>query len=69
MGLASAICPMYIAEIARAVSAVHCFLEPVCHHLRSVGSLFCQLPHLRRHLNPVVEIVDGVNRIMNPEDA
>lgn len=46
VGLASAICPMYIAE--------HCskqhpryigFMEPVCNHIRSVGGIFRQFPY------------------------
>ena len=44
VGLASAICPMYIAELAPCTCAWNTrIVQPVRHHLRNVGGLFCEL--------------------------
>lgn len=70
VGLASAICPMYIAEIAP--SSIRGTLVSWNQFAIIFGQLvvyFVNFLILGDHLNPVVEIVDGVNRIMNPEDA
>lgn len=70
VGLASAICPMYIAEIAP--SSIRGTLVSWNQFAIIFGQLvvyFVNFLILGDHLNPVVEIVDGVNRIMNPEAA
>lgn len=70
VGLASAICPMYIAEIAP--SNIRGTLVSWNQFAIIFGQLvvyFVNFLILGDHLNPVVEIVDGVNRIMNPEEA
>ncbi|WP_418574157.1 D-xylose transporter XylE [Phocaeicola sp.] len=70
VGLASAICPMYIAEIAP--SNIRGTLVSWNQFAIIFGQLvvyFVNFLILGDHLNPVVEIVDGVNRIMNPEAA
>ena len=49
VGLASAICPMYIAEIAPSnIRGTLSVVEPICHHLRTTCRLLCQLPYLGR---------------------
>ena len=70
VGLASAICPMYIAEIAP--SSIRGTLVSWNQFAIIFGQLvvyFVNFLILGDHLNPVVEIVDGVNRIINPEAA
>ena len=70
VGLASAICPMYIAEVAP--SRIRGTLVSWNQFAIIFGQLvvyFVNFLILGDHLNPVVEIVDGVNRIMNPEAA
>ena len=46
VGLASALCPMYIAEVAP--SNIRGTLVSVCYYLRSVGGLYGEFLHLRR---------------------
>lgn len=70
VGLASAICPMYIAEIAP--SGIRGTLVSWNQFAIIFGQLvvyFVNFLILGNHLNPVVEVVNGVNRVMNPEAA
>ena len=65
----------------RHLSDVHCrnrseqhsrntgVVESVCHYLRSVGGLLFNFLILGSHANPVIDLVNGVNQIMNPEAA
>jgi hypothetical protein len=48
VGLASAICPCTSARWPQVASGACCEFQPVCHHLRTAGGLFCQLPDPRR---------------------
>lgn len=70
VGLASAICPMYIAEIAP--SNIRGTLVSWNQFAIIFGQLvvyFVNFLILGSHVNPVIDLVEGVNRIMNPEAA
>lgn len=70
VGLASAICPMYIAEIAP--SDIRGTLVSWNQFAIIFGQLvvyFVNFLILGSHVNPVIDLVEGVNRIMNPEAA
>lgn len=70
VGLASAICPMYIAEIAP--SNIRGTLVSWNQFAIIFGQLvvyFVNFMILGSHANPVIDLVNGVNQIMNPEAA
>lgn len=70
VGLASAICPMYIAEIAP--SNIRGTLVSWNQFAIIFGQLvvyFVNFLILGSHANPVIDLVNGVNQIMNPETA
>ena len=70
VGLASAICPMYIAEIAP--SNMRGTLVSWNQFAIIFGQLvvyFVNFIILGSHANPVVDLVNGVNQVMNPEAA
>ena len=70
VGLASAICPMYIAEIAP--SNMRGTLVSWNQFAIIFGQLvvyFVNYMILGSHANPVIELVNGVNSIMNPDAA
>lgn len=70
VGLASAICPMYIAEIAP--SNIRGTLVSWNQFAIIFGQLvvyFVNFLILGSHVNPVIDLVNGVNQIMNPEAA
>ena len=70
VGLASAICPMYIAEIAP--SNIRGTLVSWNQFAIIFGQLvvyFVNFLILGSHANPVINLVNGVNQIMNPEAA
>jgi SP family xylose:H+ symportor-like MFS transporter len=70
VGLASAICPMYIAEVAP--SNIRGTLVSWNQFAIIFGQLvvyFVNFLILGSHANPVVELVDGVNQIINHGDA
>jgi SP family xylose:H+ symportor-like MFS transporter len=70
VGLASAICPMYIAEIAP--SNLRGTLVSWNQFAIIFGQLvvyFVNFMILGNNVNPVIDLVNGVNQIMNPDDA
>ena len=70
VGLASAICPMYIAEIAP--SNMRGTLVSWNQFAIIFGQLvvyFVNFMILGSHANPVIELVNGVNSIVNPDTA
>ena len=70
VGLASAICPMYIAEIAP--SRIRGTLVSWNQFAIIFGQLvvyFVNFLILGSHANPLIDLVDGVNRVLNPEAA
>lgn len=70
VGLASAICPMYIAEIAP--SNIRGTLVSWNQFAIIFGQLvvyFVNFLILGSNANPVIDLVNGVNQIMNPEAA
>lgn len=70
VGLASAICPMYIAEIAP--SNIRGTLVSWNQFAIIFGQLvvyFVNFLILGSHANPVIDLVNGVNQVMNPEAA
>ncbi|MDE5637897.1 MAG: MFS transporter, partial [Alistipes sp.] len=70
VGLASAICPMYIAEIAP--SSIRGTLVSWNQFAIIGGQLivyFVNFMILGDHENPVIQLVNGVNSIINPEAA
>ncbi|AVM53447.1 SP family xylose:H+ symportor-like MFS transporter [Bacteroides zoogleoformans] len=70
VGLASAICPMYIAEIAP--SNIRGTLVSWNQFAIIFGQLvvyFVNFLILGNHANPVIDLVNGVNQIMNPDAA
>ena len=70
VGLASAICPMYIAEIAP--SNMRGTLVSWNQFAIIFGQLvvyFVNFMILGSHANPVIELVNGVNSIVNPDSA
>ena len=70
VGLASAICPMYIAEIAP--SNIRGTLVSWNQFAIIFGQLvvyFVNFLILGSHANPVIDLVTGVNQIMNPDAA
>ncbi len=70
VGLASAICPMYIAEIAP--SNMRGTLVSWNQFAIIFGQLvvyFVNFLILGSHANPVIDLVEGVNSILNPEAA
>jgi SP family xylose:H+ symportor-like MFS transporter len=70
VGLASAICPMYIAEIAP--SNIRGTLVSWNQFAIIFGQLvvyFVNFLILGGNANPVIDLVNGVNQIMNPEAA
>ena len=70
VGLASAICPMYIAEIAP--SNMRGTLVSWNQFAIIFGQLvvyFVNFMILGSHANPIIELVNGVNSIMNPDAA
>ena len=70
VGLASAICPMYIAEIAP--SNIRGKLVSWNQFAIIFGQLvvyFVNFIILGSHTNPVIDLVDGVNRVLNPDAA
>ena len=70
VGLASAICPRYIAEIAP--SNIRGTLVSWNQFAIIFGQLvvyFVNFLILGNNVNPVIELIDGFNRIINPEAA
>lgn len=70
VGLASAICPMYIAEIAP--SNIRGTLVSWNQFAIIFGQLvvyFVNFLILGNHVNPVIGLVDGANQILNPDAA
>ncbi len=70
VGLASALCPMYISEISP--SGIRGMLVSWNQFAIIFGQLvvyFVNFIILGTHENPVVKLIDGVNRIMNPDGA
>lgn len=70
VGLASAICPMYIAEIAP--SNIRGTLVSWNQFAIIFGQLvvyFVNFLILGSNVNPIIDLVEGANRIMNPEAA
>jgi SP family xylose:H+ symportor-like MFS transporter len=70
VGLASAICPMYIAEIAP--SNIRGTLVSWNQFAIIFGQLvvyFVNFLILGNNVNPVIDVVNGVNQIMNPDAA
>ena len=70
VGLASAICPMYIAEIAP--SNIRGTLVSWNQFAIIFGQLvvyFVNFLILGEHANPVIKAVEGINHILNPEAA
>ncbi len=70
VGLASAICPMYIAEIAP--SRIRGTLVSWNQFAIIFGQLvvyFVNFLILGSHANPLIDLVDGVNRVLNPDAA
>lgn len=70
VGLASALCPMYIAEVAP--SHIRGTLVSWNQFAIIFGQLvvyFVNFMILGDHVNPVVEMVEGVNKVMNPDAA
>ena len=70
VGLASAICPMYIAEVAP--SNIRGTLVSWNQFAIIFGQLvvyFVNFLILGNHANPVIKLVEGVNQIMNPATA
>ena len=70
VGLASAICPMYIAEVAP--SNMRGTLVSWNQFAIIFGQLvvyFVNFLILGSHANPVIDLVDGVNRVLNPDAA
>ena len=70
VGLASAICPMYIAEVAP--SNMRGTLVSWNQFAIIFGQLvvyFVNFLILGSHANPVIDLVDGVNKVLNPDAA
>lgn len=70
VGLASAICPMYIAEVAP--SNIRGTLVSWNQFAIIFGQLvvyFVNFLILGDHVNPVIKAVEGVNQILNPDEA
>jgi SP family xylose:H+ symportor-like MFS transporter len=70
VGLASAICPMYISEVAP--SGIRGMLVSFNQFAIIFGQLvvyFVNFMILGDNVNPVIELVNGVNQILNPEAA
>lgn len=70
VGLASAICPMYIAEIAP--SSMRGTLVSWNQFAIIFGQLvvyFVNFLILGHHANPVIDLVNGVNQVLNPDAA
>lgn len=70
VGLASAICPMYIGEVAP--SGIRGMLVSFNQFAIIFGQLvvyFVNFMILGDNVNPVIELVNGVNQILNPEAA
>ena len=70
VGLASAICPMYIAEIAP--SNLRGTLVSWNQFAIVFGQLvvyFVNFLILGSHINPVIELIDGVNQVINPQES
>lgn len=70
VGLASAICPMYIGEVAP--SGIRGMLVSFNQFAIIFGQLvvyFVNFLILGDNVNPIVELVNGVNQIVNPEAA
>ena len=70
VGLASAICPMYIAEVSP--SGIRGKLVSWNQFAIIFGQLvvyFVNFLILGSHANPVVDLVNGVNQVINPEAA
>ena len=70
VGLASAICPMYIAEVAP--SNMRGTLVSWNQFAIIFGQLvvyFVNFLILGSHSNPVIDLVDGVNKVLNPDAA
>lgn len=70
VGLASAVCPMYIGEIAP--SNIRGMLVSWNQFAIIFGQLvvyFVNFLILGSHANPVIEMINGVNAIVNPEAA
>lgn len=70
VGLASAICPMYIGEIAP--SNIRGMLVSWNQFAIIFGQLivyFVNFIILGNNVNPVIDMVNGINQIMNPEAA
>jgi len=70
VGLASAICPMYIAEISPA--SMRGTLVSWNQFAIIFGQLvvyFVNFMILGSHANPVIDLVEGVNKVMNPDAA
>lgn len=70
VGLASAICPMYIAEVAP--SNIRGTLVSWNQFAIIFGQLvvyFVNFVILGNNINPVIKMIDGINQIINPEAA
>ena len=70
VGLASAICPMYIAEIAPSnMRGTLVSWNQLAIIFGQLVVYFVNFMILGSHANPVIELVNGVNSIMNPDAA
>lgn len=70
VGLASAICPMYIAEIAPTnIRGTLVSLNQFAIIFGQLVVYFVNFIILGDHANPVVKVVEGVNQLMNPDAA
>lgn len=70
VGLASAICPMYIAEIAPAnIRGTLVSWNQFAIIFGQLVVYFVNFLILGDNINPVIRIVEGVNRIINPDEA
>ena len=68
VGLASAICPMYIAEVAPADRrGVLVSWNQFAIIFGQLVVYFVNFLILGQHANPVVDLVNGVNQVINPE--
>lgn len=70
VGLASAICPMYIGEVAP--SRIRGMLVSWNQFAIIFGQLvvyFVNFMILGAHVNPIIDMVNGVNQVLNPDAA
>ena len=70
VGLASAICPMYIAEVAPAnIRGKLVSWNQFAIIFGQLTVYFVNFLILGDHKNPIVDMVDGINQIVNPNDS